>query len=39
MKLVTFQSFEALEYLNKFGYLICDDKYIEKSHEQHTAGY
>lgn len=30
MKLVTFQSFEALKSLIKNGYLICDDKYIDK---------
>lgn len=29
MKVITFQSKEALEYLNKNGYLICDDKYID----------
>ena len=30
MKLVTFQSREALEFLNRNGYLICDEKYINK---------
>lgn len=29
MKVITFQSKEALDYLNKNGYLICDDKYID----------
>ena len=30
MKLVTFQSLEALEFLNKYGYLETDEQYIEK---------
>ena len=30
MKLVTFQSFEALKSLINNGYLICNDKYIDK---------
>lgn len=30
MKLVTFQSKAALEFLNKNGYLICDERYINK---------
>lgn len=35
MKLVTFQSFEALEYLIKNKRLICDEKYIDiKKYEQ-----
>lgn len=29
MKVITFQSKLALDYLNKNGYLICDDKYID----------
>lgn len=29
MKVVTFQSKAALDYLNEKGYLICDDKYID----------
>ena len=31
MKLITFQSFAALEYLKNHGYLICDDRYINQS--------
>lgn len=31
MKLITFQSFAALEYLKKHGYLICNDRYIDQS--------
>lgn len=30
MKLVTFQSIDALEFLRKNNYLICDEKYINK---------
>ena len=30
MKLITFQSLNALEFLNKHGYLVCDEKYINK---------
>lgn len=30
MKLITFQSKETLEFLNKNGYLICNEKYINK---------
>ena len=30
MKLVTFQSKEALEFLNKNGYLVCNEQYINK---------
>lgn len=30
MKLVTFQSNAALDFLNKNGYLICDERYINK---------
>ena len=30
MKLVTFQSIEALNFLRKNNYLICDEKYINK---------
>ena len=30
MKLVTFQSLDALEFLNKNGYLVCNDNFINK---------
>ena len=30
MKVITFQSKEALKYLEKNGYLRCEDKYIDK---------
>lgn len=30
MKVVTFQTKEALNYLNEHGYLICDDQYVDK---------
>ena len=30
MKLITFQSLEALDFLNRNGYLVCDARYINK---------
>lgn len=36
MKLVTFQSMEALKFLIKNGYLECDDKYINKNKMEST---
>ena len=36
MKLITFQSMDALEYLINHGELICDEKYIDLSKTSHT---
>ena len=36
MKLVTFQSMESLKFLEKNGYLICDEKYIDLNKAQYV---
>ena len=37
MKLITFQSIEALEFLNNNGYLICDDSHAPS--DKYSSSY
>lgn len=39
MKVITFQSKEALKYLEKNGYLRCEDKYIDKDKMSQTYNW